>query len=281
VKKWVGFPSQTTLEFFKSSNDSSPIIRLADHSFVRIEKVKNSITPMEEFSNLYRLFDGERHYFILKNDCDLMKNMKDDPIDITTQILKEGLVICSTSLLNEISIIVQKDIIPRDNIEFKYQENQFVLVFDENINDLYADWSDSLDTFEISFKVGKPKARKSHFLLRKPCEALKKVYTTKNPVKSIGTITPENSFKRAIECFNSKFVDIDYSVRCMCMYISRHYICENRALKQGRPSYLHIEPVSDIRVWKISNITTSFFGHGYPLYFLKNPIWIPKRMPDL
>jgi hypothetical protein len=80
------------------------------------------------------------------------------------------------------------------------------------------------------------KIRICYYILRNPSEALKKVYAAKNPVKSTGIVNPEDSFKRAIKCFNSKFGDIYYSVRCMCMYISRHYICENWALKQGRSS---------------------------------------------
>jgi hypothetical protein len=83
------FPLNEHLDLFKNSKDSSTIIRFDNYSFVRVEEAKDSITPMEEFYNLYKMFDGDRHYMILNNDCTLMNNIKRH-YDLSTMIINEG-----------------------------------------------------------------------------------------------------------------------------------------------------------------------------------------------
>jgi hypothetical protein len=234
AKNGFVFPTKEHWDFFNNHEDSSPIIRLADHSFVRIEKVKNSLAPMEEFSNLYRMFDGERHYLILKNDCDLMKNMKEDSIDILTEISFEGFIECTETLKNEIPLIVKNEDLSGNMIKINYNHSNLVLVFAEDIIAIYENWFDYLScNFILMINFKKIKISRNYYILRNPSEAYNKVCATKGSVDV--TVTSEDSLNRAKECFKSEFVDLEYSVRCLSMYISRHFICENWALNQGRP----------------------------------------------
>jgi hypothetical protein len=233
------FPTNEHWNFFKSSKDSSPIIKFNEHSFVQIQKVENSIASMEEFSNLYRMFDGDRHYIILNNDCDLMWNIKAGITDIVAEIIMEGFVKPTPSFIDEIRTFqennpyVEKDGLSGKIIEIKCNENKFVLVSCERLAVLYKDWFRYLiNSFNINIIFTTAKCS-SYFILRDPSVAFAKFKAVNYQSRSVDALI-RGSYKRAEECFKFKFVDLDYSVRCMCAYISRHYICENWALNHGQ-----------------------------------------------